>query len=74
MQLKELKAKSAGELKTLLAEKREALRAARFSVSAKQLKDVKAIKKTKKIIAQILTLLAAGERQPKSQRIDSAKK
>lgn len=57
MRLKELRAKSASDLQKLLAQKREALRADRFSISAKQLKDVKAIIKTKKLIAQILTIL-----------------
>jgi len=67
MKLQELKAKSATDLKKILAQKREVLRAGKFSVSAKQLKDVKAIKKTKRIIARILTILHDKEKE--SQKI-----
>lgn len=57
MKVKEIKAKTISELNKLLAQQREILRASRFSVSAKQLKDIRVIRKTKKLIAQILTIL-----------------
>lgn len=61
MDFQDLKNKSEKELHELLVEKREELREFRFKVSEKQLKDVGAIKKTKQMIAQILTLLNAGK-------------
>ena len=57
MKVKEIKAKTISELNKLLAQQREILRASRFSVSAKQLKDIRVIRKTKKLIAQTLTIL-----------------
>jgi ribosomal protein L29 len=63
MEIKELKVKSLMELQKLLAKERENLRAGRFSVSAKQLKDIRSIRKIKRLIAQILTIInqKAGE-------------
>ena len=57
MEFKELKNKSESELQRLLEEERDKLREMRFKVAQRQLKRVKDIQKTKKIVAQILTLL-----------------
>lgn len=57
MEYKELKGKGEAELKQLLKGAREKMRGLRFSVSAKQLKNIREIRRIKKEIAQILTLL-----------------
>lgn len=49
--------KSEAELHKLLEEHREKLRELSFKDSSKQLKNVREIRATKKMIAQILTLL-----------------
>ncbi|HHX58643.1 MAG TPA: 50S ribosomal protein L29 [Candidatus Moranbacteria bacterium] len=58
MKAKELRDKSKEELTTLLAEKRSSLIALRFDVSARQHKSYSDLKKTRKEIARILTILA----------------
>ncbi len=57
MELVELKQKPLEELKTLLVEQRAHLRELQFQAQEGQLKQVHSIKQTKKVIAQILTLL-----------------
>ena len=57
MELKELKKKSEKELQALLAEEREKTRVARFKDANKQLKNVREIRRSRKIAARILTLL-----------------
>ena len=57
MKIKELKAKSPGELEKLLREQREHLRSLRFAVSTSQESKVRSIRETRKTIARILTLL-----------------
>ncbi len=57
MKVKELRLKSDNELKTLLKESREKLREMRFKVAQRQLKNVRDVRKTKKLIAQVLTIL-----------------
>lgn len=57
MKFKELKQKNEIELKKLLADSREKLRDLRFRVASRQLKDVRQIRKIKKTIAKVLTLL-----------------
>ena len=57
MKYAELKKQSAHDLQRLLAETRESLRKACFSVSQKQLKNVRTIRVLKKTIAQIATHL-----------------
>ncbi len=57
MDYKELKNKSLPELHRLLAEKREELRVLRSEASANQLKNVRAIRKNRLIIARILTAI-----------------
>jgi large subunit ribosomal protein L29 len=57
MKINELRNKSDDELKRLLAELRDKLRQLRFDIHLKQSKNVREIRKTKKDIARILTLL-----------------
>lgn len=57
MELKELKKKTVSDLHSILAEQRNKLRELRFKDANKQLKDVRQIRKTRTIIAQVLTLL-----------------
>lgn len=57
MNIKELQKKSKSGLEKILRERRERLRALRFDLDQGKLKDTSQIKKTKKDIAKILTLL-----------------
>jgi ribosomal protein L29 len=57
MELKELKNKNEVELKKLLIESRDKLRDLRFKDASKQLKNVREIRKVKRIISRVLTLL-----------------
>lgn len=57
MKIKELKDKSQDELIKTLKEKRETVRQLRFDISSKQIKNVRDIRKAKKDIARILTLI-----------------
>jgi len=57
MKTNELREKQKEELIQLLSEKREALRSLLFDLSAGKIKNVREIRKTKKDIARILTLL-----------------
>ncbi len=57
MELKELRKIGEKDLHRLLAENREKLRVLRFKDANKQLKNVREIKKTRMVIANILTLL-----------------
>lgn len=57
MEFKELKTKKENELHRLLSGSRDKLRDLRFKDANKQLKDVREIRVTKKIVAKILTLL-----------------
>ena len=57
MKISELRDKTEHELSTLLHDAREAVRAARFKVATKQLKNVRSIRAERRLIAQILTLL-----------------
>jgi large subunit ribosomal protein L29 len=65
MKAKELRGKSEDELRKLLAETRERLRALRFNVSTAQESHVRNIRDAKKTIARILTLL--NEEQPAAE-------
>jgi len=57
MDFKELTVKSAVELQKILTTTREKLHDLRFKDSNKQLKNIREIRATKQLIAQILTLL-----------------
>lgn len=57
MKTKELKQKTKEELERLLEDSREKLRNLRFDIQMKQSKNVREIRKTKKLIAKILTFI-----------------
>ncbi len=57
MEFKELQTKSVSELHRLLAESREKLRELRFKDANKQLKDVREVRRERKLQAQLLTLI-----------------
>lgn len=57
MEFKELTTKNSQELQKLLSVNQEKLRELRFKDSNKQLKNVREIRVTRNLIAQILTLL-----------------
>ncbi len=59
MDSKEIKHKNKKELNELLTEQRAKLRELRFHAGENQLKDVRAIRKTRKNIAQLLTALGS---------------
>lgn len=56
-QLKELSKLSKDDLQKSLKEKRENLRVFRFDLAAGKVKDIRAIRSTKRNIARILTLI-----------------
>ncbi len=57
MELSELRKKTKEELHKLLKVQREALRDIRFQVDSKQYKNVRELRKTKRGIARILTVV-----------------
>ncbi len=57
MKIKELHQKSKEELQKILQDNREKLRQLRFDLSAGKVKNVREIRKIKKEIAQILTII-----------------
>ena len=57
MDLKEIRKKSTGELQKQLRLYREQMRDLRFKIEAKQHKDVRELRETRKIIARILTVM-----------------
>jgi large subunit ribosomal protein L29 len=57
MKIKEIKSQSVKELEALLAASRLQLKDLRFKDANRALKDVREIRETKKLIAQILTVL-----------------
>jgi large subunit ribosomal protein L29 len=57
MKVKELREKSNNELQKILKEEREKLRKLRFDLVAGKIKNVREIRKVKKEIARILTVL-----------------
>lgn len=62
MEFKELKAKNEKELKQLLNESREKLRDLRFKDANKQLKNVREIRAIKKTIAKTLTIINGNKK------------
>ncbi len=62
MKIGELRQKSKGELQKLLRENRERLRALNFDLSSGKVKNVREIRKIKKDIARILTLIKEKEK------------
>lgn len=63
MKIKEIKEKRDQELRNLLVTMREKLQKFRFDLKGKRLKNNQEIKKTRKTIAQILTILKQRERK-----------
>ncbi len=61
MELKELRGKNEAELQKMLKLYREQVRDLRFKVAAKQLKDVRDVRDSKKLVARILTVLKEKE-------------
>ena len=57
MDIKEIKVKSKEELNKLLSDNRDKLRDLKFKVANRQLKDVRGIRKLKREIARMLTVL-----------------
>ena len=57
MKIKELKKLSPDKLQEKLGELRNKSRELRFSIANNQLKDVRQLRETKKVIAKILTIL-----------------
>lgn len=57
MEFKELAKKEEKDLQEILIQQREKLRELRFKVSHGQLKNIREIRKSKKEIARVLTLL-----------------
>lgn len=61
MKISEIKQKPKNELQKLLQEERDNLRQLRFDLSAGKVKNVREIRKIKKDIARILTILCQKE-------------
>lgn len=57
MKIKELREKDKGEMKVFLGEKKELAGKLRFDISSKQSKNHRELRKAKKTVAQVLTLL-----------------
>lgn len=57
MKAKEFRDKSKEELTKILDEKREKVRAMRFDIATKQVKNVRDIRKDKRDISRILTII-----------------
>lgn len=53
----EIRGKTKEELKKIISEEKEKLRALRFNITLKKIKNVREIRKTRKNIARILTIL-----------------
>ena len=61
--IKELREKNVSELQKLLDEKREIVRKLRFEIASKQIKNVRDLRKNKKEISRILTLIKESTKQ-----------
>ncbi len=71
MTVQELRKKTDEQLKEVLSELRETVRDMRFQLVTRQLKDVKSLKKAKKNISRVLTIMK--ERELNEQSSDSEK-
>lgn len=69
MKNKELRQKTSLELKKLLASTREQVRDLRFKVAAKQHKDVRNLRETKRLLARIMTILKERSNKSKAEPI-----
>lgn len=61
MHIKELREKNKEELKKLLSEKQKEVQKFRFDIAAKQVKNNRELRKSKRDIARILTLINISE-------------
>ncbi|MFA5021635.1 MAG: 50S ribosomal protein L29 [Patescibacteria group bacterium] len=68
MKYKELKNLTEKELQKILSDSREKIRELRFKVASNQLKNVHEIKKTRKIIAEVLFLLNSKKKDTKEAK------
>ncbi len=68
MKIQELREKSSEELQRVLREKREELRALRFKVAADEHAKVRDIRKARKTIAKILTLLRISKNEAQKEQ------
>ncbi|OQX71785.1 50S ribosomal protein L29 [Candidatus Parcubacteria bacterium 4484_255] len=59
MEISEIRAKTKQELQKMCRAEREKLRSLRFDIKLKQSKNVREIRKARKLIARILTILNA---------------
>lgn len=66
MEIKELRIKNEVELRRLLSELQDKLRDLKFRLSSEQFKNVREIRKTKRTIARIRTLLKEGANKNKT--------
>ena len=67
MKIVDLRRKNKEELQNLLSEDREKLRQLRFNLASGKAKNIREIRKIRKEIAQILTLLRIFKQQPISE-------
>ncbi len=68
MKIRELRAKSTEELKEMLENHAEKLRELNFKLASEQLKNVREVRKVKKIVAQIHTLLKERKEEIKAEK------
>ena len=73
MKARELRQKTVKDLKKMAADKKDELRAMRFKVAQRQLKKVHDIKKTKRLIARLLTIINQKQRQENSVKSEDSK-
>lgn len=67
MKAKELRAKTKKELQKLLSENRDRLRQLRFELSQGKVKNVREIRRVKRDIARMLTIINEKEKQKESK-------
>ncbi len=63
MKISEIRTKTKQELQKMCRSEREKLRLLRFDIKLKQSKNVREIRKTRKLIAQILTIINSKEKK-----------
>jgi ribosomal protein L29 len=67
MKIREIRAKSTQELKEMYEDLTQKLRDLNFKLASGQLKDVREVRKAKKTIAQILTVLKERKEESKKK-------
>jgi ribosomal protein L29 len=61
MKAKEIRERNKGEMNNLLLEKKEKIRKIRFDISSKQVKNHREIRKEKRDVARLLTILSENK-------------